>query len=280
MPQITAQIKGRSIALSLPRRWITDLMHFCRGIPLIPIEREMNLSELVSRRESLPIRPSWCAIFTKALGIVAQRRPELRRFYQSLWFPRLYEHPWSVAAIAIEREFQGEPAVFFALVHAPEKQPLTNFDEHLRYFKEAPIHEVSTYRRLIRNTKYPWPLRKWLWYLMMNWSGLGRVKNIGTFGVSVTAGQGAGTLSLISPQTSTLHYSPFDDRGNIAVRITFDHRVVDGAFMARALTDLEYVLKNEIMNELNDLAVSQHTSFSEVPQILHTRSLTSSKKAC
>jgi hypothetical protein len=50
--------------------------------------------------------------------------------------------------------------------------------------------------------------------------------------------------------TSTLHYGLFDARGDLPARITFDHRVLDGAFVARGLVELEEVLQTTILEEL------------------------------
>jgi pyruvate/2-oxoglutarate dehydrogenase complex dihydrolipoamide acyltransferase (E2) component len=41
------------------------------------------------------------------------------------------------------------------------------------------------------------------------------------------------------------------------VRITYDHRVLDGATVARALAELERVLTHEILTELRDLPPAQ-----------------------
>jgi hypothetical protein len=57
-------------------------------------------------------------------------------------------------------------------------------------------------------------------------------------------------LALRTLVTSTLHYGLFDDCGNLPVRITFDHRVLDGAFVARGLVELEEVLQTTILEEL------------------------------
>jgi hypothetical protein len=57
-------------------------------------------------------------------------------------------------------------------------------------------------------------------------------------------------LALLPLVTSTLHYGLFDDRGNLPARITFDHRVLDGAFVARGLVELEEVLQTTILEEL------------------------------
>ncbi len=70
---------GRSLSLSLPRRFVGDLLHFAQKVPTVPVQRRMNIAPLMAaRRDAFP-RPSWCALFTKAYGMVAAQRPELRR---------------------------------------------------------------------------------------------------------------------------------------------------------------------------------------------------------
>ncbi len=56
----------------------------------------------------------------------------------------------------------------------------------------------------------------------------------------------------MSPLTTTLNYSPFEMDGSIDVRLTYDHRVLDGAPVARAMAELENVLHEEIADELHD----------------------------
>src|SRR5438128_10978349 len=95
-----AQPVGRNIPLSLPRRFICDLVHFAHKVPSVPVQRRMNLGPLLAARQEADPRPSWCALFTKAYGMVAAATPELRRAYLSFPRPHLYEHPINVASIA------------------------------------------------------------------------------------------------------------------------------------------------------------------------------------
>ena len=57
-------------------------------------------------------------------------------------------------------------------------------------------------------------------------------------------------LRILSPLTTTLHYGLFDSEDRLEVRLTFDHRVFDGAAAARALRDLESVLLEETVEEV------------------------------
>jgi pyruvate/2-oxoglutarate dehydrogenase complex dihydrolipoamide acyltransferase (E2) component len=89
---------------------------------------------------------------------------------------------------------------------------------------------------------------------VLDWTGLGRVRTLGTFAISATAGLGAAALTLVTPVTSTLVYDRLQPDGRMAVRLIFDHRVYDGGTAARALTEMEDVLRGQIRAELRDAA--------------------------
>jgi hypothetical protein len=59
--------------------------------------------------------------------------------------------------------------------------------------------------------------------------------------------------TIVSPLTCTLHYGLFDDANRLDMRITFDHRAIDGAPVARALTEMEEVLITDIHTEIEQL---------------------------
>ena len=238
MPQPT----GRYVPLSLPRRFICDLVHFAHRVPTVPVQRHMNIAPLVAAREAALPRPSWCAVFTKAYGFVCAAFPELRRAYLSFPWPHLYEHPINVASVAVERRVNDEDAVFFAHLRRPETRGLRELDAELRRFKEQPIESIADFRRMLLVTRLPRPLRRLAWWIGLNAWGRKKAHYLGTFGVSVYAGLGATSLHPLSPVTSALNYGVIDGDGNVDVRIIYDHRVLDGATVARALAEMEHVL--------------------------------------
>ncbi|MGH8624079.1 MAG: hypothetical protein ACREYC_01990 [Gammaproteobacteria bacterium] len=248
------QQTGRRVPLSLPRRWIDDLMAASRGVPLVTFERRMALAPVVAARASVDPPPSWVLLFTKAYAIVAARRPELRRAYVSFPWPHLYAAAESTASVAVERNYHGEPAVFFGLVRQPDTLSLADLMAHLDAWKHKPVDEVATFRQLIRYTRLPRPVRWFFWWHGMHSSGRRRAKNFGTFAVSVTAGLGAAALNLISPLATTLSYGVLSADGSLDVRLHFDHRVLDGAPVARTLEELEDVLRTELVAELHRMA--------------------------
>jgi hypothetical protein len=241
---------GRTIALSLPRRLITDLVYFARKVPTIPVQRRLNVSAVRDARAQLADRPSWSAIFLKAYGFVATAFPELRRAFLPCPWARLYEHPVNIASFAIERMYQGEPAVFFAHIRSPEEQGLHELDAEIRRHREEPIESFGLFRRALKMSRLPLPLRRLMWWIGLNQSGYKRAKRMGTFGLSVYSGLGAESLHPLSPLTTTLTYGVIADDGMVDARLVYDHRVMDGAVVARALACLERVLNQEILAEL------------------------------
>lgn len=244
---------GRRLGLSLPRRWVGDFLHFAQKVPTIPVQRRMNIALLAAARQQATPRPSWCAIFTKAYAMVAAKRPELRRTYLHFLRPYLYEHPVSVASIAVERKVGDENAVLFTQVRAPEEHTPEQLDTYLQDCKELPLERIGTFKRALRVSRYPRPLRRLMWWLALNWCGYYRARNVGTFGVSVYSGLGAESLHPLSLMTTTLNYGIIADDGTVDVRIIYDHRVLDGATIARALAELENVLNTQLPHMLGGI---------------------------
>lgn len=241
---------GHTVPLSIPRRLVTDMLHFARKVPTVPVQRVMPLGALAHARSRAAHPISWCTLFVKAFGVVARRVPELRRAYMPFPYARLYEFPYSIASVAVERIYEGEPGVFFAHLHEPENLPLVVLEDQLRNYKEAPIWSIGMYRRAIRTCRLPLPLRRFAWWFGLNSSGPKRAKRVGTFGVSVYSSLGAESLHPMSPLTTTLTYGVVQPDGTVPVRLIYDHRVMDGATVARALNALEETLLSVITNEL------------------------------
>jgi hypothetical protein len=244
---------GVNVPLSLPRRLVCDYLHFARKIPSVPVERRMRLGAVVEARAAARPKPSWCAVFTKAYSFVVARYPALRRAYLSFPRPHLYEHPVPVASIAVERPFGNEDAVFFGHVKEPQALGLPDLDRAIRHLKEQPLETIGAFRNQLRVARLPLPLRRFVWWFGLNVWGRKRAHYLGTHGVTVYAGLGAASLHPLSVLTSVLNYGVIEPDGAVDVRIVYDHRVLDGATVARALADLERVLTHEILAELRYL---------------------------
>ena len=104
--------------------------------------------------------------------------------------------------------------------------------------------------------RVPWPLRTGL-VVRLNLFVRRRVHNFGTFGISSTAAHGAGIMKLVPMLTATLHYSLFDESNNLQMRLSFDHRVIDGAVAASSMAMMDDILHNEILDELCGMGLAR-----------------------
>jgi hypothetical protein len=156
-------------------------------------------------------------------------------------------------ALAIERSYQGEDGVFVGIFRAPEKQTLTQIQQAVAWYKNESLEKVGFYRMALRFSHAPKPVRRFLWWSTLNMSGYKRCKRFGTFGLSSYGALGAEQLHPISPLTTTLTYGPIDPvTGQVVVKLIYDHRVLDGAYIARRLRDIEAALNGSILAELRD----------------------------
>jgi hypothetical protein len=249
-PGVDRGLKGKWVGLSPERRFVCDLLHFSKRVPSVPSQRHMQLADVIAARRTWPQRASWCAIFIKAYSIVAAEQPELRRAFMPRPWPHLYEHTINVASFSLERRHGDEDGVFFTQVPQPEKLSLSELDEIVRHHQRAPIDSVPSFRRALLLSRLPLPLRRFVWWMGLYYDGNVRAHFFGTFGISVVGSLGAAGLHILSPMTTTLNYGTFESDGGLDVRITYDHRVMDGAPVARALAKLEEVLHGQIRDEL------------------------------
>lgn len=250
------ETRGRTLKLSAPRRFILDLVHFARKVPSIPVARTFDVSDLIQPRKNHPLRPSWAILFMKAYATVAAANPPLRRALLTFPTTRLYEHPNTVCALALERDYQGEEGIFVGLFRAPECQSLAELDAAIRAYKEAPLHEIGFFRQALRISAVPTPIRRFLWWSTLAISGGKRAKRFGTFGLSTYGSLGAESLHPISPLSTTITYGPIDREGRVCVKLIYDHRVLDGAYIARRLAEIEEALNGPILDELRAGAVA------------------------
>jgi hypothetical protein len=243
-------MRGRSIPLSPVRRLVVDLTRL--RVPSVPVQRMMNIAPLVAARAAAKGRPAWSAIFAKAYALVAEEIPILRRAYVKLPTPRLYEYPQSTLSMVVEREYQGEMVVLTTLILNPARMSLAAISETIRHAKTVPLEEVKSFKRMLDLASWPTPLRRMIWWLGLN-IGRQRGNYFGTYGLSVYSGLGAESLHPISPLTAVLNYGVIAADGTVAVRIMYDHRVLDGATVARVLARIEEKLGNELLDKLKAL---------------------------
>ncbi|WP_040585567.1 hypothetical protein [Allomesorhizobium alhagi] len=252
-------MRGRALKISAPRRLVGDLMRFSIGVPRVTVQRRMNLAPLVAARMAQQPKPSWSAIFVKGYALLARETPEFRRAYVKLPWPQFYEYPVSVASIAHEREYEGERAVLLSRIKGPERCSIAELHASIHAARSRPVMEIKEFRRALKMARVPTPIRRALMWLGLNIARQ-RPNYFGTFQFSVYSGLGAESLNPLTPLTTLLNYGPIGEDGSVTVRILYDHRVMDGANVARALHRFEEILNGEIADE-----VMQFSQDSAVP---------------
>lgn len=242
-------MRGTPKTISLPRRLICDLMHASMGVPFVSLSRALQIRPLLEARAGAATQAGWAAMFVKAFAIVARDEPVLRTVYAKWPWPSLYELPNSVASVAIARVEDGEECVLPQRIAAPEAMALTAVDADIRRAKTAPIEDIPMFRKIMRATRLPLPLRRLSWAIGLNF-GRQRGNWFGSFAVSSVAAYGGGELHPITPGPFVVSYGVVEPNQSIQVVIRWDHRVTDAAPIARVLTRLEQVLNTEIAAEL------------------------------
>lgn len=245
-------MRGRALKLSASRRLVGDLMRFSIKIPRVTVQRQMNLGPLLQARMAQHSRPSWTALFLKGYALLSRETPDLRRAYVKFPRPQLYEFPQSMASIAHEREHDGERVVLLSTIKGPEYRSVAALDAAIKAARSRPVMEIKEFRRALKIARAPAPIR---WLLM--WLGLNiarqRARYFGTFQLSVYSGLGAESLNPLTPLTTIFNYGPIGEDGSVTVRIHYDHRVMDGANVARALVRFEEILNSIVAAEVAGL---------------------------
>lgn len=242
-------MRGRAIRLSPAHRVRNDILYFGTKAPILPVQRRMALGALVAARKACPHRPPWTALFLKAYALLAREVPELRRAYIGLPFPHLYQYPASIATVTFERRNGDDVEVFAALIKDPASRSLAEIVDTLRRLQETPLSELKDFRRALIFGRLPTPLRRFLMGLGLN-IGRQRANFFGTFALSVYSALGADSLRPLFPCTTVLNYGVFAADGSVDVRLNYDHRVMDGATVARALQAFEQILTHAMVDEL------------------------------
>ena len=242
-------MRGTVRNITLPRRLVADLMHASIGVPFVSLARPLQIRSLLEARAQAAQRPGWAAIFVKAFALVAREQPVLRTLYVNWPRPAFYELPRSVAMVAIARVEDGQDCVLPQKVTAPDEMSLAEVDAQIRHAKEAPIEQVPAFRKILRTTRLPLPLRRLFWTIGLNF-GRQRANYFGSFGVTSVAAYGPGQLHALSPGPFVLSYGVEKPDQSIDIVLRWDHRITDAALIARALIRLEQVLNTEIAGEL------------------------------
>jgi hypothetical protein len=246
------------------RGCVSDVARLAQEIPLFPVERTMPLGPLAAARAAVgktasaehpacTMRIGWAAVFLKAYALVSREMPVLRTWLvRGFPGPRLATAAESVATLAVNRVEDGEDRLFWARLAAPDAKSLPEIQQFIVDCATKTVEEM--FKRQLQLEMVPGFLRRTILRWNMNSFSRKRAARIGTFSLSTLAGMGATNRFHPTICTTSLSYAPLDDDGNCLVTIIADHRVLDGAVVARALARLEEVLCHEMLEELRGLA--------------------------
>jgi hypothetical protein len=157
--------------------------------------------------------------------------------------------------MVVEREIDGEMVVLTLLIREPEKMGVGAISEKIREAKTQPIESIRSFKRMLDLARWPTPIRRMIWWLGLN-IGRQRGNYFGTYGVSVYSNLGSESLHPISPLTAVLNYGVIAPDGMVAVRIMYDHRVLDGSMVARTLAKIDEKLNGPVLAELRAMAAT------------------------
>lgn len=251
---------GRCHPLTLPRRWVGDILHFGRQVPIITGERGLRIRPLVSARRSTPRPPTWSSIILKAIGLVGLKVPEVRQSYLSFPWGRIHEMPYSVGSVVLDREYEGGHAVFPCPLLRPEGRPLREIQTVVDGWKTGPVSAHGPLRRLVRTARLPTPVRRAMWWYGLNADGYQKARNFGTFAINCLAGYRGRIMQMCFPVTTFLYYGIPEKDGSMPIQMGFDHRVYDGYTAAKLMGELETVLNGPIAEEVVSLQPAESSA--------------------
>lgn len=245
---------GRRMKLPLSRRFIVDYLYFTHRVPSQPLARQCNLKQLSILRKQIPQRIGWAAIMLKAAALLAEREPVLRCCYLKWPWPHLYLHSRQIAYLATSRSVEDQDWLFFQRVEHPERCGLLELQESIDGFQKLPAEKNRLFRMRRNFSRLPWFLRRMTWWCALSLSARLRINLTGTLGITSVSQLGATSLHPPTLGNLVVTYGPVADDGSVQITFVYDHRILDGVTVARALQEFETILNGEIAEELRELA--------------------------
>lgn len=237
-----------------------DVLHFHKQSATCAHDRIFDLSRVAELRSRVPVRISWSLLFVKAFALVAARRPVLRQTYQNWPWPHLYQHTQNVAMIATHRIHREEPWVLWSRFVQPETQSLIDMQKRLERYLTEPVPQA--FRQQWQLSGLPTIFRRLLWWWTFNIAVSRRAHRSGTFFLTTLAGKGVEIQDPPAFLTSNLTYGPLDEHQRSRVTLSYDHRLMDGSFVADTLIELEQALNGPVAVELQSMIPAEASAIT------------------
>ena len=242
---------GRKLKLSMPRQMVADFLHFSQKVPTVTIGRRMRIEEVMTaqaqRPSSAQLEHSACQGMGDGRALanpscVGTIYPFPGRTFMStppMWRPSPSPAPGTT-----------NPAYSWPRFRSLKRNRCWNSIRPCVNIASSPSKASPPSIGRYASRRLPRLVRRPLQWLGFNASGALRAFHVGTFGVTTLNMEETDSLRPLSLWTTMLHFGVPQSNGEFYIRLTFDHRVLDGAITAWALHELERTLKTEITAEL------------------------------
>jgi hypothetical protein len=250
-PSVTGETRTGRTRIPRSRNVVVDILRLHQRNPTVAHSRSMRLGELADARSRSHIRISWSALFIKAWAEVSNRHPIIRQTWRAWPWAHIFQHDESVANLAVNRQHESEEWLFWGLVRSPERQSLVDIQSAIDAFNNAPAE--SQFHKQTKLAALPTFARRFIWWWNLNIAGEKRGKRLGTFSLTSISGRGAEIQHPPTVMTTGLTFGPLDHDGHMKVTLVYDHRLMDGSFIADRLLDLEQQLNGAVLAELQNL---------------------------
>ncbi|MFT5093992.1 MAG: hypothetical protein ACKVII_15100 [Planctomycetales bacterium] len=250
-PSITIATRTGRARIPRSRSLVVDILRLHQLNPTVAHNRYMRLGELASVRSRSSVRISWSALFIKAFAEVSSRNPTLRQTWRTWPWQHIFQHQKSVANLAVNRQHDGADWLFWGLIRSPEQRSLTEIQTAIDAFNNEPVDRQ--FDKQLKLSGLPTFARRMIWWWNLNIAGEKRGKRLGTFSVTSISGRGAEIQHPPSVMTAGLTFGPLDQHGQMKVTLVYDHRLMDGSFIADRLIELEEHLNGSVLAELREL---------------------------
>jgi pyruvate/2-oxoglutarate dehydrogenase complex dihydrolipoamide acyltransferase (E2) component len=227
------------------------------GRPAIPTPLFFDIDfswaeELRFRLKSLGYRVTITAILLKAIGLAQRNHPSTRT--TSTPWGQILQLNEVVAGFTVEKFVDNEPAVFFGAIDNPDTKSLLDISAEVCEYATKEPDELPQLNLEHRFSNLPWLLRRIILVLGLVFPAV-RLKYLGaTFGFSSLGRSGVKVVIPPCVGAVTFGMGAVEERavvhaGKVVVRpmgtivINFDHRLIDGAPVARFMQDVKELVE-------------------------------------
>ena len=124
---------GKTKRIGRERAIVLDVIRLARKVPSFPVERWFELAEVDRARQAARQRISWITLFARAYGLAGCEVAELRQAYLGWPVPRVYQSPYSVISVAVNRQTEQGARLLFGRLRFPEQRSLVEIQSRTGY---------------------------------------------------------------------------------------------------------------------------------------------------